>query len=74
MAGVNKVILIGNLGRDPEIRYLPSGDAVANFTHLTGLDRLANYYEDVTGKSCGCDDRQAKLNQLFPFSENKASV
>ena len=50
------------------------GDAVANFTHLTGLDRLANYYEDVTGKSCGCDDRQAKLDQLFPFSENKASV
>lgn len=28
--GVNKVILIGNLGRDPEVRYLPSGTAVAN--------------------------------------------
>ena len=30
MAGVNKVILIGNLGAEPEVRQLPSGDAVAN--------------------------------------------
>jgi single-strand DNA-binding protein len=29
MASVNKVIIVGNLGRDPEIRYMPSGDAVA---------------------------------------------
>jgi single-strand DNA-binding protein len=35
MASVNKVILIGNLGRDPEVRYLPSGDAVANFSIAT---------------------------------------
>ena len=35
MAGVNKVILVGNLGRDPEIRYTPSGQAVANFTLAT---------------------------------------
>ena len=35
MASVNKVILIGNLGKDPETRYLPSGDAVANFTIAT---------------------------------------
>lgn len=35
MASVNKVILIGNLGRDPEMRYLPSGEAVANFSIAT---------------------------------------
>jgi single-strand DNA-binding protein len=35
MAGVNKVILVGNLGRDPEIRYTQSGQAVANFTLAT---------------------------------------
>ncbi len=35
MASVNKVILIGNLGKDPETRYLPNGDAVANFTMAT---------------------------------------
>ncbi|MAI26208.1 MAG: single-stranded DNA-binding protein [Myxococcota bacterium] len=35
MAGVNKVILLGNLGRDPELRYTQSGQAVANFTLAT---------------------------------------
>jgi single-strand DNA-binding protein len=35
MASVNKVILIGNLGRDPEIRYTKSGQAVGNFTLAT---------------------------------------
>lgn len=33
--GVNKVILVGNLGQDPEIRYMPSGGAVANITIAT---------------------------------------
>ncbi|MFV0576254.1 MAG: single-stranded DNA-binding protein [Vibrio sp.] len=33
--GVNKVILVGNLGNDPEVRYLPSGGAVANITVAT---------------------------------------
>ncbi|NQD38447.1 single-stranded DNA-binding protein [Permianibacter sp. IMCC34836] len=33
--GINKVILIGNLGKDPEIRYTPSGDAIANLTLAT---------------------------------------
>ena len=33
--GVNKVILIGNLGKDPEVRFTPSGQAVANFTIAT---------------------------------------
>lgn len=35
MASVNKVILVGNLGRDPEVRYLPSGDPVANVAIAT---------------------------------------
>jgi single-strand DNA-binding protein len=35
MASVNKVILIGNLGRDPEVRYTQNGAAVANFTLAT---------------------------------------
>lgn len=33
--GVNKVILVGNLGKDPEVRYMPNGNAVANFTVAT---------------------------------------
>ena len=35
MASVNKVILIGNLGRDPEVRYTPSGAAICNVTIAT---------------------------------------
>ncbi len=35
MASVNKVILVGNLGRDPEIRYAPSGDAICNVSIAT---------------------------------------
>ena len=35
MASINKVMLIGNLGKDPEIRYMPSGDAIANLTLAT---------------------------------------
>jgi len=33
--GVNKVILVGNLGKDPELKYMPSGDAVCNFSLAT---------------------------------------
>ncbi|NBX55043.1 MAG: single-stranded DNA-binding protein [Betaproteobacteria bacterium] len=39
MASVNKVILLGNCGRDPEIRYLPSGQAVANVSIATSTRR-----------------------------------
>ena len=35
MASVNKVIIVGNLGRDPEVRYMPSGDALANIAVAT---------------------------------------
>jgi single-strand DNA-binding protein len=33
--GINKVILVGNLGKDPEVRYMPNGNAVANITLAT---------------------------------------
>jgi single-strand DNA-binding protein len=45
MASVNKVILMGNLGRDPEVRYLPSGDPVANITIAT-----SSRYKSKTGE------------------------
>jgi single-strand DNA-binding protein len=35
MASVNKVILVGALGRDPEVRFMPNGEAVANFSMAT---------------------------------------
>lgn len=46
MASVNKVILVGNLGADPETRYLPSGDAVSNL-RLATTDR---YKDKQTGE------------------------
>lgn len=48
--GVNKVILIGNLGRDPELSYSPSGMAIARFSLATaeGRKRDDGTWEDVT--------------------------
>jgi hypothetical protein len=44
------------------------GDAVADMAQLTGMDRIAKAYEQVSGKSCGCKERQEALNQLFSFN------
>lgn len=49
--GVNKVILIGNLGKDPEVRYLPSGGAVTNVTIATSeswTDKASNEKKEKT--------------------------
>jgi single-strand DNA-binding protein len=46
MASVNKAILIGNLGRDPELRYTPNGQGVANFSLATN-----ERWTDRDGKS-----------------------
>jgi single-strand DNA-binding protein len=49
--GVNKVILIGNLGKDPEVRYLPSGGAVTNVTIATSeswTDKATNEKKEKT--------------------------
>jgi single-strand DNA-binding protein len=51
MAGINKVILIGNLGAEPEVRYMPSGDAVANIriaTSETWKDRNTGEKQERT--------------------------
>jgi len=51
MASVNKVILVGNLGADPEVRYLPSGDAVANIRLATTdryKDKASGDFKEMT--------------------------
>jgi hypothetical protein len=40
------------------------GDAVADLAQLTGMDRLAQAYTQLTGNDCGCKARQEKLNQI----------
>lgn len=47
MSNLNKVMLIGRLGRDPEVRYLPNGAAVANFSIATS----EKYKDKVTGEA-----------------------
>ncbi|PIQ49092.1 MAG: single-stranded DNA-binding protein [Cytophagales bacterium CG12_big_fil_rev_8_21_14_0_65_40_12] len=48
MAGVNKVILVGNLGKDPEVRHLENGRAVANFSLATSETYKNKQGEKVT--------------------------
>lgn len=51
MAGVNKAIIVGNLGKDPEVRFMPNGKAVANLTVATSeswKDKQTGEQKDVT--------------------------
>lgn len=51
MASVNKVIIVGNVGRDPELRYSPSGDAIANLAVATSFkskDRNSGEQKELT--------------------------
>ncbi len=68
MANVNKVILIGNLTRDPELKYLPSQTAVAEFglavnRTWTGQDGVKK--EEVTFVDCSAFGRQAETLQKY---------
>ena len=64
MASVNKVILVGNLGADPEMRYLPSGEAVANLrlaTTDTWKDKDGNKQEATEWHRVSFFGRQAEV-------------
>jgi len=64
MASVNKAILIGNCGRDPEIRYLPSGKAVANVSIATTSKRKGQdgqYVEETQWHRVQFFDRLAEI-------------
>jgi single-strand DNA-binding protein len=64
MASVNKVILIGNLGKDPETRYLPSGDAVTNIslaTSETWKDRNGEKQEHTEWHRVAFFGKQAEI-------------
>ena len=65
MSSVNKVILIGNLGKDPEMRYLPSGEAIANFSVATS--------ENWTDKTSG-DKKEATEWHRVVFFGRTAEV
>ena len=61
---VNKVILVGNLGRDPEVRSLPSGQPVASFSVATSRrwkDRDGNRQEATEWHNVVCFGKQAEI-------------
>ena len=59
MAGVNKVILVGNLGKDPEVRYTPDGKAVTNITIATS--------ESWTDKNTGQKQEKTEWHRVVFF-------
>lgn len=63
MTSVNKVILVGRLGRDPETRYLTSGKAVTNFSIATSYKRQGE--EQTEWHRCTCFDRVAEIVAEF---------
>jgi single-strand DNA-binding protein len=63
--GVNKVILLGNLGKDPEVRYFPNGDAVCNVTVATS--------ESWTDKASGEKKEKTEWHKVT-FTKKLAEV
>ncbi|WP_207478559.1 single-stranded DNA-binding protein [Arenibaculum pallidiluteum] len=66
MAGVNKVILVGNLGKDPEIRNLQNGGRVANFSLATS--------ETWKDKATGERKERTEWHRVVVFNENLVGV
>jgi single-strand DNA-binding protein len=67
MAGsVNKVILVGNLGRDPEVRRAPSGDAIVNFSIATS--------ETWRDKQSGERREKTEWHNIVIFNENLGKI
>jgi single-strand DNA-binding protein len=66
MAGVNKVILVGNLGADPESRSMPSGDEVVNLRVATS--------ETWTDRSSGERKEKTEWHRVAIFNQNLAKV
>lgn len=58
--GINKVILVGNLGADPEVRYMPSGGAVANLSLATS--------ESWTDKNTGQKQERTEWHRVTLFN------
>jgi single-strand DNA-binding protein len=68
VAGINKVIIVGNLGRDPEMRYLPSGSPVTNFSVAVSRrwkSRDGEDKEETEWFNVNCFDRLAEIANQY---------
>ncbi len=66
--GYSRVIIVGNLGRDPEMRYLPSGDPVVNFTVAVGRRRRGtdgNWVDETDWFRVNCFRRNAEVADQY---------
>jgi single-strand DNA-binding protein len=59
MAGINKAIIVGRLGRDPELRYTPDGTAIANFSVATS--------EEWTDKTSGEKKERTEWHRIVAY-------
>ena len=74
---MNKMILIGNLGSDPEMRYMPSGDAVTNFSVATGRqyqNREGKMVDDTEWFRVSAWGRLAESTNLYLSKGSKVYV
>ena len=46
------------------------GDSIEKITQATGIKKVIDKVNEVTGKDCGCKKRKDKLNKLFPYNNN----
>lgn len=77
MAGVNKVIIVGNLGQDPEIKYTSGGDAVANFsvaTSETWKDKAGAKQERTEWHRCVAWRKLAEIIQQYVRKGSKIYI
>lgn len=64
--GLNKVMLIGHVGQEPEVRYTPEGNAIASFTLATG--------EEWTNKKTGKKEERTEWHRLVAFEPLSSKV
>lgn len=78
MRGVNKVIILGNLGKDPEIRHMPNGKAVASFSIATSekyLDKsTGEQVEKTEWHNCTAFDKLAEIIGKYLHKGSKVYV
>ena len=51
-----------------------AGDLIAFITKITGIKAVVKWYSKATGRDCGCDLRQEKMNIKIPFNGSKQDV
>ena len=77
MKSVNKVILLGNVGKDPEIKVLPSGQPVANFSIATGerfKDQQGNFQERTEWHNLTAYGKLAEIVRDYVKKSNKLYI